>query len=142
MIKGTLDIIHQLFKHGADSRCGQLLHHAVLREKGDTVQLVKWLVEKGAPINDIQYENHPQSKLAHQFLGVGTALHSAAEYGKFELVKTLLDLGADPTKLDNKLQTPRSLAEKKGFSSVYHLLTEAEHRWLERGTADKVTSGM
>jgi ankyrin repeat protein len=95
MSQASLKIILLLFERGADPRCGQLLHHAVLREKDDTVRLVELLVQKGAPIDEIQYENDPQSNLEHQLLGHGTALHSAAEHGKLEVVQALLDLGAN-----------------------------------------------
>ena len=47
-----------------------------------------------------------------------TLLHKAASLGESEIVKTLLDAGADPALLDKELRTPLYLAAEKGHVDV------------------------
>ncbi|KAF2864717.1 hypothetical protein BDV95DRAFT_680809 [Massariosphaeria phaeospora] len=98
---------------GANPHCGQLLHWAVIKDKVDALQVVRRIVELG--------------------FGLGTLLHRAAEFGKVDIVKYLLEAGADPLKLDTKGQTPRHWAETSNFTELALILKEAEERQL-RGT--------
>jgi hypothetical protein len=66
-----------------------------------------------------------------------TALHyaaSAAEDGdeeRREVLRTLRDAGADPTVRDRKDETPRDVAQKRGFFDAAATLRRAEKRWEE-----------
>ncbi len=51
-----------------------------------------------------------------------TALHKAVMNGHFDLVKTLLNAGANPNKSNNLGQTPLNLAEKNSNLSIVKLL--------------------
>lgn len=45
MFAAPLDLINYLFSRGANQHCGQLLHWAVIRDKDDTLQVVRRIVE-------------------------------------------------------------------------------------------------
>jgi ankyrin repeat protein len=59
-----------------------------------------------------------------------TALHMAAALGRADIVRLLLDAGADPTlrtRIDER-ETPRELAEASGFREIAALLAASEGR--------------
>jgi hypothetical protein len=85
-------------------------------------------VEEGAPINEVKYEKEPVVYWEREPFGLGTPLHRAAELGKPDIVKYLLEQGADPLKLDSRGKTPRFWAEKNNHSQVASILNEAEDR--------------
>ena len=126
MLAAPLETIDALFERGANPLCGQLLHYAVLRDKPDALEVVRRIVEKGAPINEIKYENEPKTYNEREPFGLRTPLHRAAEFGKMSVVEYLLKMGADSLKLDSKGRTPRFWAEKEGFADVARVLEEAE----------------
>jgi ankyrin repeat protein len=131
MTDAPLPMIDKLFEKGASVDCGQLLHHAVMREKDDTLQLVTRLVEAGAPINAVKYEFHSASYEKRKAFGLGTPLHRAAEFGKKDIVDYLLLKGADPLKPDSRGRTPRFWAEHKEHREVVEILRKAEESCIK-----------
>jgi ankyrin repeat protein len=63
----------------------------MIRDKPNTVDVVRRLVERGAPINEIKYENDGKIFFKRRILGLGTPLHRAAENGKTDVVKYRLE---------------------------------------------------
>lgn len=126
-----LETIDYLFSKGADIQYGQLLHHAVLREKSDTLEVVRRLVKRGAPINEIKYETDQATYREREPFGLGTPLHRAAEFGKKAIVIYLLKQGADSLKLDSKGKTPRFWAESRDHKEVAQVLREDEENRLK-----------
>ncbi|XP_048331466.2 potassium channel KAT1 isoform X1 [Ziziphus jujuba] len=57
-----------------------------------------------------------------------TALHAAVSKGHLEMVKILLERGANVNKPDARGWTPKTLAEKHGNKSIYDLLLSYEDR--------------
>lgn len=57
-----------------------------------------------------------------------TALHAAVSKGHLDMVKILLDRGANINKPDARGWTPKTLAEKDGNKSIYDLLLSYENR--------------
>lgn len=124
--EAPLELIDYLFSRGADARCGQLLQHAVHRGKPDALDVVRRLVERGAPINEVKYEKEPKVYWERKPFGLGTPLHRAAELGKGDIVEYLLEQGADPLKLDSRGKTPRFWAQKNNYIGIARILLEAE----------------
>ncbi|KAF2083965.1 ankyrin, partial [Saccharata proteae CBS 121410] len=118
MLVAPIEIIDALFERGVDPLCGQLLHHAVLRDRSDALDVVRKIVEKGAPINEIKYETEAKTYIERKPFSLGTPLHRAAEFGKKDVVEYLLKMGANSQKLDSKGQKPRYWAEENGFMDV------------------------
>ncbi|KAF3451119.1 hypothetical protein FNV43_RR07208 [Rhamnella rubrinervis] len=59
------------------------------------------------------------------------ALHAAVSKGHLEMVRILLERGANINKLDARGWTPKALAEKHGDKSIYDLLLSYENRNLD-----------
>lgn len=90
--------IHLLFDRGGTISRGQLLHHAAERELPDRVEVMKFLLEKGASesINKVMYQDSRDEYLQNMYSGIGTPLQLAAGKGLLDLVKLLVGHGADP----------------------------------------------
>lgn len=57
-----------------------------------------------------------------------TALHAAVSWGHLEMVKILLEKGANVNKPDARGLTPKALAEQQGNRNIYELLQRYEDR--------------
>lgn len=116
----SLDTIDLLFTRGADIKRGQLLHSAIIRQgpEEEVIELVDLLLKKGAPINEIQYQNHPQNFGELNAFSLGTPLHYAAERGSQTLVSYLLKNGADQSIKNSIGKTAIEVAPHMKFSEV------------------------
>ncbi|KAG2414805.1 hypothetical protein HFD88_005993 [Aspergillus terreus] len=92
--QASLSTVKLLLDRGGDVHKGKLLHRAVERQT-DTIEVLGMLLERGAPLNSKMYENHYLSWRLYYFMGLGTALHKAAELGKADVVRYLVNQGAD-----------------------------------------------
>jgi ankyrin repeat protein len=113
--------IKLMFDCGGDIHRGQLLHRAIRREN-DIIEVLTMLLEKGAPLNAIMYQEHKFSRVILDYLGPGTALHRAAELGRVDVVRYLLNRGADTTILDTKGRTPLERAESQNQTEIVEIL--------------------
>lgn len=84
-----------LFTMGGDVKSGQLLHYAIWRERDDRLAVVQLILEKGADVNAIMYEGQLDSYLQREVFGLGTPLHDAAASGDLDVLRLLVDNGAD-----------------------------------------------
>ncbi|KIW81224.1 hypothetical protein Z517_04249 [Fonsecaea pedrosoi CBS 271.37] len=100
------EVIEQLFELGASVKYGQPLHFAVYANRPD--EIITLLLEKGAPINGIMFEDHQLSYYHWKEFGLGTPLHIAAEAGNARLVKLLQERGANLNIRDTLGQLPRN----------------------------------
>lgn len=82
-------IIQTLFGRGGDVQNGELLQHALDRQ-ADVVDVLAFLLEKGASLNKTMYQDHPWAWRIFLFSGLGTPLHKAAKLGKLDAVEFLL----------------------------------------------------
>jgi ankyrin repeat protein len=109
-----LRILHVLVDHGASvNRAGRNgttpLAFAVRADKGNHIDLVRWLLAQGAAVNT------PDAKEQ-------TALHVAAAAGNAEIIQLLLDHAGDATLKDERGQTPREVALAKGRLDAARML--------------------
>ncbi|KAF2870492.1 ankyrin repeat-containing domain protein [Massariosphaeria phaeospora] len=86
MYPAPIETINYLFQRGANPLNGELLQWAVIRNEPNGLDLVRHIVEKGAPIDEIKYANDPKSYYQREPFGLGTPLHRAAEDGKVDIV--------------------------------------------------------
>ncbi|PPJ52543.1 hypothetical protein CBER1_10181 [Cercospora berteroae] len=93
--KGSIPVIESLFAQGGDVHRGQLVHWAASRQKDDRTAVLKFLLQKGATINAIMYQNDEDSFIQREPFGLGTPLHAAAAAGHVDVVLLLLERGAD-----------------------------------------------
>lgn len=114
-----------LERGGADVLKGDVLHYAMKRET-DVVAVLGMLLDKGAPLNVIEFDNHPGSFHLHFFLDRGTPLYNAAKVGNTEAVRFLLDRGADSRIPSSDGHTALECAQKAGFTEIVELLADKE----------------
>lgn len=103
--EAPLRTLELLFEHGASTAKGQLLHYAALREGPDAPEVIEYLIEKGAPTNEVSYSKHPVSYKINRHFAVCTPIQKAIQRGRIDIVKTLLAYGADPTIPDSRGKT-------------------------------------
>ena len=120
---GSLSVIHLMFRYGGDAKKGQLLHHAVERQN-NVIDVVKVLLEKGATINATMYQDHYFSWRLYYFMGLGTALHQAAKLGKADIVRFLIDEGADLRIKDANDHTALQVAQIANAQEVVDVLSK------------------
>lgn len=97
--RAPISIIELMLARGGDVRKGQLLHHAIDRQS-ENIEVLKLLIGKGAAIDATMYQDHYPSWRLYYFMGLGTVLHRASELGRVDLVRYLVDEGADPSITD------------------------------------------
>ena len=107
----TFDVIKALFDYGGSVHTGQLVHYAVRRDQPDCLKVLAFLLDKGASINDVMYQDQINSYQLQEAFGLGTPLHEAAQHGKLDVIQFLLAKGADPNIPDSLGQTVVQRAE-------------------------------
>lgn len=107
-----------MFDHGGSIEHGQLLHFTAIRGLPDCIDVLSYLLDKGAPINSVMYENSVDSYEQEKFSGLGTPLHSAAATGRLEMVDMLLSSGADPLTKNSRGKLAIEEAEYHGWNKV------------------------
>ncbi|KAJ5946134.1 hypothetical protein N7454_002973 [Penicillium verhagenii] len=112
-----ISIINLMFTRGGDVQKGQLLFHAIERQS-EAIEVLKILLEKGAPINATMYQNHYPSWRLFYFMGLGTVLHKAAELGKVDAVRYLISEGAELSIKDANGRTAMECAQIRGRKEV------------------------
>lgn len=130
------DIIRILFDNGGSIEHGQLLHFAMKRNLPDRIEVFEYLLNKGASVNSIMFENCAESYEQERYSGLGTPLHSAATTGHLDMVELLLRKGADPLIKNSMGRLAVELAECYGRSEVAarlrplsELPAESRHDW-------------
>ncbi|KAL9090056.1 MAG: hypothetical protein Q9159_002224 [Coniocarpon cinnabarinum] len=105
--------ITKLFAAGGDVRRGRLLHCALLRGQG-AAEVLRMLLERGAPVNALDYDGVPPDWYPESPAALGTPLHEAAKNGNSELVSVLLDGGARNDIRNTVGKLPADLASERG----------------------------
>ena len=119
------NVIEQLLQYGGTINCTNALHMAVRAPKSGRYQVIEYLLKAGVDINAIEYAGTERFSW-HAERGVGTALHSAARYGRKKMVHFLLEKGADPEVRDTLGRTPAEFAKEAGYPELVPILSVAK----------------
>lgn len=120
--RALFSIIKLLFDHGGSVQHGQLIQYAVKRKASDYLEVIDFFLDKGAPINEIMYQNRLKDCFQFRAFGLGTHLHRAADMGRLDVAEHLLKKGADPLVKDARGKMAIERAEEEGHSEVVELL--------------------
>ncbi|KAK5128185.1 hypothetical protein LTR08_004076 [Meristemomyces frigidus] len=141
--------IRMLFEQfGGSVTSGQLLFYALSRD--DRLEVLAYLLDKGARINDIKYQNAHRCYNQMQRFSLGTPLHYAAWNGDRDVVTFLLARGANPLIKDSTGERPYDSAERSGHHSLatylrdvaasasepLHQFADEQNDWLKRQWED------
>jgi ankyrin repeat protein len=123
--------VKDLLEKGADvnttDKYGRTLLRIAVDEDENATEIVKALLEKGAKPDEVRDTN------------MTTPLQIAAEIGNVEIVKALLDAGADVYVRNNHDKTPLDLAEDEGHQEIAEIIkAHMEQKKLEQETAKKL----
>ncbi|CAN1249108.1 Potassium channel KAT1 [Linum perenne] len=81
-----------------------------------------------ACISESKVEGHKFTRQNADVLNEQTALHAAVSKGHTEMVKMLLEGGANANKPDDRGWTPKELAAHRGHENIYDLLVSYENK--------------
>lgn len=120
LMNGDEVLVHKLFELGCkptiDIQGASLMHHAAQRIdmffKGN-IEILDFLHQKGLDVNAV--DKYGQ-----------TPLHWASEAASYNVVKKLLDLGADPRIKDDNKKTAFDLSVDNPYKTVRMLLKDAK----------------
>jgi hypothetical protein len=118
-----MSIFELLLEKSGNVDNGQLLHRAIKRDNKDQLERIELLLDLGCPIDSIQYENHPWSQMMYRAIGAGTPLFDAAVKGNADVVKYLLQRGANPAIKNTHGKTVLQIAEAGGCTEVVDIVS-------------------
>ncbi|KAF2210667.1 hypothetical protein CERZMDRAFT_45144, partial [Cercospora zeae-maydis SCOH1-5] len=110
-------IIEMLLPHAGQIFPGSLLHMAIFRTLDDRKAVVDYLLQNGAPIDELLHWDNPNAA-ACEFFALGTPLYYAAAAGDVQMVRFLLGRGADANVRSSHGDTALQKAEAKGHTHV------------------------
>ena len=123
----ALDLLEELLNHSGDVQKGEVLQYALDRKK-DVIPVIGMLLDRGAPLDAVMYEEHPGSVQLSFMYERHTPLGKAAETGNAEAVRFLLERGADPSVQSSKGRTALECAEQKGHREIVEILSQWKFR--------------
>lgn len=130
-----LSIIEQLFAHhpSGTSLHGQLLHWAARRTADDAEDVLQLVLNHCQPdLNKTLYEDDAFSYEVRKVVGLGTALHEAARYGRPSVVQMLLQKGIDVSIRDSCGNTALEVAERCENDAAVAMLRLADKGMLAK----------
>jgi ankyrin repeat protein len=115
-----ISVIELMLSHGGDVSKGQLLQYAIFRDT-DVNEVITMLVDRGAPLNAAMHEDG-HTLMRFWPMSLGTPLHIAAELGRTDAIRYLVNLGADTSVKDANGRTVAELAQQLNQTEVVRLL--------------------
>ena len=114
----SVDIVDMLIRAGATVHESDALHIAAMKARVDVLHR---LLDSGADVNEIGFE---YSAIEHFAEMAGSGLHFAVDGGSEEVVRLLLERGADWRLKDAQGRTALERARGKGFEGIVALLED------------------
>ncbi|KAE8698374.1 Potassium channel AKT1 [Hibiscus syriacus] len=105
MLGGHHKVAKLLNENGANINVGDVGHYACTAAEQNNLSLLKKIIHYGGDVTCLSHTGY-------------TALHAAVCEGNLEIVKFLVEQGADVDKPDFHLWTPRVLAEQQGHEEI------------------------
>ena len=112
----SLDIVDMLLRAGAMVQESDALHVAAMKAR---VDVLRRLLDSGADVNECGFEYSAVEQFAEV---AGSGLHFAVDGGSEEVVRLLLERGADRQLKDAQGNTALERARGKGFEGIIALL--------------------
>jgi ankyrin repeat protein len=120
---GSIEIVRLLVSHGARVDHGNLLHAACESSHPGRLEILAFLLERGAPINVLkEAHNTERLRILPCIFRRGTPLHEAIMYRRRAICAALLVHGADPEVRDTKGKTSIEFAREIGFDDMLEIL--------------------
>ena len=113
-----------MFDYGGNVCIGSPLHGVIRGRKPGRMAVFDYLLEKGAPINGLEYEEHRRAFQRWSCRGLGTPLHAAVKEKSEVMIVALLTKGADRNIKDSLGRTPLELAEEWGLAAIADVLKD------------------
>ncbi|KAI4265016.1 MAG: hypothetical protein L6R35_007229, partial [Caloplaca aegaea] len=110
-MKASLPTIRLLRRHGGRAIHGVLQSAAKTSDPG-RVEILEYLLDEGAVIDEVEYEWDPLTFKKFTYKGFGTALHHATKNGNLEMVLFLLAKGASQDSKDSLGRKPIQYAQR------------------------------
>lgn len=113
-------VVKLLQDYGANIRVGDVGQYACMAAQQNNLDLLKKIVRYGGDVTlpAVATTYLPQGELVLPKFNGRTALHVAVSEGNLEIVKYLLDQGADINKPDIEGWTPQKLAEQQAHEEI------------------------
>lgn len=116
-------VLQRLLQHGGTIGRTNALHMAVRSPKPGRREVIEFLLEAGTDVNAIEYAGMDSRR---DQSGLGTALHYAAREGHEDLVRLLLEKGADPEVEDTLGRTASEVAKEANHPQLVSALSVAK----------------
>ncbi|KAI4271757.1 MAG: hypothetical protein L6R38_006787 [Xanthoria sp. 2 TBL-2021] len=123
--KAPLEVIKILVDHGGRVYPSNALPAAAKTALPDRIEILAHFLDKGAPINMIEYEFDDETRQKFGAKAFGTALHQASKRGNEQLVRFLLKRGAATSSRDSVGKTAMQYAQENDHRGVVTLLEQA-----------------
>ncbi|KAL8835887.1 MAG: hypothetical protein Q9176_006660 [Flavoplaca citrina] len=123
--KASLDVIKILVDHGGRVYPRNALPAAAKTHLPDRTEILAYFLANGAPINMMEYEFDDDTRKIFGVKGFGTALHHAAKRGNEQMVRFLLEKGANTDLKDSLKKIAMQYAQENDHPAIVTLLEQA-----------------
>lgn len=107
-----VESVRRALDHGGRPQDCYALHAAAKGRAPRRLEVVKLLVDHGASVNILEYQNDPTNYERWKGSPLGTPLHYAARFCSADVVDYLLQVGANETLVDSVGNHPLAWAER------------------------------
>lgn len=136
----SLSVIQLLVQHGGRIRPSNVVPYTAKSPKPGRLEVLAYFLDRGAKVDDLEYEFDPSIFKKHRARQFGTALHHAADRGDEEMVNFLLERGAKQGIKDSKRKTALDVAEKAGHEKIISILRDHARIEQSEGSSDSNSS--